>query len=134
MHVYKRTGKSDNTIFDDKEKMKIEKHHQEEDEGILDDFSDNSDEEKISEATNSVIELIRKYKFLLRAVIMNILYFQSLERCNDTYKHCYAKFHSHFIYWGVYLLISALIFVNIVINSCHGIISALGFGGKSKGN
>lgn len=123
MHTYRRTGKEENTIFEvEKEPEEVNNNN----EDIVDDFSDNSDsgEEKISEATDKVVQTISQNKFLIRAVIMNILYYQSLETCVDTYKTCFSRYHSHFIYWGVYLLIAALIFVNIVINSAHGIIAA----------
>lgn len=130
MHTYRRTGKEESTIFETERETGIDK------EEIVDDFSDDSDsgEEKLSEAADKIIEGISKYKFFFRIVIMNVLYFQSLEKCEETYKKCYAMFHSHFIYWGVYLLISALIFVNLVINSFHGIMGILKAYRKSGGN
>lgn len=131
-HIYSRTGREESSIFEVERPSGSEEV--ENDDDILDDFSGSSSEEgKDSEVGDKVIFFIKKYKFFIRLITLNILYFLSLEHCNDSYKHCYSKFHTHFIYWGVYLLVSALIFCNLVICAYYDILGSLGFGNQ-KGN
>lgn len=131
-HIYSRTGREESSIFElERGTGGLESRNDE----IVDDFSDNSsDEGKDSEVKDKVIQIIKKYKFFIRILALNILYFMSLEQCNESYKTCYSKFNAHFVYWGVYLLISALIFCNLVICSYYDIIGSLGFGSQKGKN
>jgi hypothetical protein len=123
LHTYQRTGKSENTIFDDEEK----KPNNPDQPAQASDEDEDSDfyAEELEEATNELHQFLDKHKFWLRIATMNILYLISLEKCEDSYKHCYKKMHNHFFYWGVYLFFSALMFVNINFTAIYGTLLSL---------
>ena len=66
-------------------------------------------------ASSKVAGFVSRYKFMLRLLLVNALYLRSLERCDDTYKNCYEKLHWHFVWWGFYLFLAALIYINTLL-------------------
>ena len=65
-----------------------------------------------SEEEKNLIYYIEQYSFWIRLVVANSLYLTSLEKCNESYKKCFRKMHSRFLFWGIFIVISAFIFVN----------------------
>lgn len=66
-------------------------------------------------ASSKVAGFISRYKFILRLFLVNILYLRTLERCEESYKNCYEKLHWHFLWWGFYLFLAALIYINTLL-------------------
>ena len=75
-------------------------------------------------ASSKVAEFISKYRFVLRVGLANLLYLRSLERCQDSYKDCYERLHWHFVWWGVYLFLAALVGMNTALICAREVVCA----------